>query len=137
MKTGDTPAQSVPKTKADGINLAREVVNIDNAILSLLVLDKHGGVLAMERSSRLSKSDYMEDKDLSRFGAMAKVIIGMAANAEPLMGRLEFIVGEFKNHKVVFMNLPKYEMTLALRMARSSNGEYLSKKIAEKLAISD
>ena len=68
---------------------------------------------------------------------MAKVITGMAANAEPLMGRLEFIVGEFKNHKVVFMNLPEYEMTLALRMARSSNGEYLCKKIAERLATAE
>jgi hypothetical protein len=134
MKTDQAPEQSVPKTKADGVRLAREVVGIDDAILSLLVLDRAGGVLAMERSSRLDKSDYMDDKDLSRFGAMAKVIIGMAANAEPLMGRLEFIVGEFKNHKVVFMNLPEYEMTLALRMARSSNGEYLCKKIAERLA---
>jgi hypothetical protein len=134
METDRAQEQSVPKTKADGARIAREVVDIDNAILSLLVLDKTGGVLAMERSSRLEKSDYMDDKDLNRFGAMAKVIIGMAANAEPLMGRLEFIVGEFKNHKVVFMNLPEYEMTLALRMGRSSNGEYLCKKIAERLA---
>jgi len=134
METDRARAQPDPKTKADGARLARVVVDIDKAILSLLILDKTGAVLAMERSSRLDKSDYMDDKDVSRFGAMAKVIIGMAANAEPLMGRLEFIVGEFKNHKVVFMNLSEYEMTLALRMARSSNGEYLCKKIAERLA---
>jgi hypothetical protein len=127
-------AQPDVKRKADGERLAKEVIDIDKAILSLLILDKSGAVLAMERSSRLDRSDYMDDKDVGRFGAMAKVIIGMAANAEPLMGQLEFIVGEFKNHKVVFMNMPENEMTLALRMARSSNGEYLCNKIAERLA---
>ena len=64
METDPARAQSAAKTKADGVRLAREVIDIDKAILSLLILDKTGAVVAMERSSRLDKADYMNDKDL-------------------------------------------------------------------------
>lgn len=133
--SASTPAGSKQRSEAE--RLATEVLHIDNAVLSLLVLDKFGEVLAVSRSERLAKDDYMDERDIARFGAMAKVIIGMAANAEPLMGGMEFIVGAFKKHKVVFMNLPEYEMTLALRLARSAIGEYVCKKISDELATTE
>lgn len=124
-------AEKAPNQSAE--QLASEVVDADDAVLSLLVLSSTGGVLAVKRSSRLLKSDYMDDKDMAKFGTMAKVITGMAANAEPLMGEMDFIAGEFKKHKVVFINTQREGMTLAIRASRSANGEYLCRKILNEL----
>lgn len=116
--------------KALAAKLAKDVIDCDPSILSLIVLDKFGKVLAVERSLRLDQADYLSDDLVPKFGVVAKLIVGAAANATELMGRMEFLIGAFKNQKVLLINLHEYEMTLGIRIARSSNAEYLNNKIA-------
>jgi hypothetical protein len=120
--------------KTLGARLAKQVIDCDPSILSLIVLDKLGRVVCVERSTRLAKSDYLSDEMVPKFGVLAKLIIGAAGNATALMGRMEFIIGAFKNEKVLLVNLQEYEMALAMRIARSSNAEYVVNKISERLA---
>lgn len=115
--------------------LARDLVDCDPAILSLLVIDKSGRVIAVERSKRLSEADFLSDDLVPKFGVLAKLIIGAASNATPLLGRMEFLIGAFKNEKVILMNLSEYDLTLGMRVARSATAEYVYRKIAERLAI--
>jgi hypothetical protein len=128
----DKNADTGQKTLAT--RLAKEVIDCDPSILSLIVLDKFGRVVAVERSTRLAQADYLSDELVPKFGVLAKLIIGAAGNAVPLMGRMEFIIGAFKNEKVLLVNLHEYEMAVAMRIARSSNAEYVCTKIAERLA---
>src|ERR1022692_2206473 len=118
-----------PERKASASIIAKEVVTLDPSILSLLVLDSRGQVLAVERSNRLPESDRMGEDITPKLGIVAKVIWGAATNATALLGRMEFMIGAFKNERIVFIDLQGQDMLLALRMTRSSNPEDVCNKI--------
>lgn len=63
------------------------------------------------------------------------VVWGAAEGAAKLMGKREFIVGAFKEQLVLLVDLPEYEMLLAIRLARSSNAEHVFVRIAGLLGI--
>jgi len=114
--------------------LAKDLVDCDPAILSLIVVDSLGRVLHVSRSSRLPDSEQVNPELVRTFGTLAKVVIGAANSAAQVMGRTEAIVGIFKNQKVLLVNLQEYNLLLALRLSRSANAEYVCDKIEELVA---
>lgn len=117
--------------------IAGDVVKVDPTILSLLVLDRRESsrVLAVARSPSLPPESHASPELVQRFGIAAMVVWGAAEGAAKLMGKREFIVGAFKEQLVLLVDLPEYEMLLAVRLARSSNAEHVFVKIAALLGI--
>jgi hypothetical protein len=134
MKESSTGSGQAPTKNAIGARLAREIVDCDPSILSLMVMSKNGDVLAVERSSRLREVDYADAKTLRRFGVIASVILSAAENATDLMGKTEFLIGAFREQKVLLINLHEYDVALALRLSRSANAEYVYRTIGDILA---
>jgi len=137
MSASEAKTAIAPAQIAIAKRLAKQVLDSDTAVHSLMVLDRTGQVLAVERSSRLPEGEYIDDDVLPKLAVVGKLIIGAAVNAAEFMGRLQFIVGSFKNQKVLLMDLQEYSMVLAMRLARSSNAEYVCNKIGETLGTSD
>jgi len=116
--------------------LANDIIDCDPSIPSLLILDNFGKILSVKRSSRLDKAAHASPELVEKFGTIVMLILGATRNAVELMGGLEFIIGAFKNQKVLLINLQEYDLSLALRLSRSANAGYVYNKIAEMLAIS-
>jgi hypothetical protein len=114
--------------------LAKDLVDCDPSILSLLVVDALGRVLHVSRSARLPDSEHVNPGLVRVFGTIAKTILGAADNAAQVMGGTEAVVGIFKRQKVLLVNLPEYDMLLAIRLTRSANAEYVCDKIGDLLA---
>ncbi len=114
--------------------LAKDVVDCDPSILSLIVVDSLGRVLHVSRSARLPESERVDPALVQVFGTIAKTIVGAANKAAQVMGATEAIVGIFKNQKVLLVNLQEYNLLLALRVSRSANAEYVCDKIGDLLA---
>jgi hypothetical protein len=129
MKAEGGEDKSNSERKASASMIAKEVVSLDPSILSLLVLDSRGQVLAVERSDRLPQSNQMGEDITPKLGIIAKLIWGAAINATALLGRMEFMIGGFKNERIVFIDLQGKDVLLALRMTRSSNAEDVCNKI--------
>jgi hypothetical protein len=122
--------ESDPGRKATAAKIAKEAVSLDPSILSLLVLDSRGQVLAVERSNQLPESHQIGKDVTLKLGILAKVIWGAANSATaPLLGPMDFMIGGFKNERILFINLQGQDMLLALRMTRSSNSEDVCNKI--------
>ena len=117
-----------PVLHATAARLAKEVVQCDDAILSLMVVDKMGNVLAVERSPRLKEDAYVKDDVLPKLGVLLKLLVGAAGNISEYMGRLDFIAGGFKNQKVLLVNLREYDLSIGLRLLGSANAEYSNNK---------
>jgi hypothetical protein len=113
--------------------LAKQVLDCDPSVLSMLVLDKQGKVLAVERSTRLPEEEKVDEEVIPKLGVVAKLIIGAANNAVEYMGRMQYLIGGFKHQTVLLINLQEYNMVLALRLARSASAEYVYNKIAHML----
>jgi hypothetical protein len=118
-----------PERKAAASIIAKEVVSLDPSILSLLLLDSRGQVLAVERSNRLPQSGYLGEDITSKLGIVAKVIWGTATNATAFLGQMDFMIGGFKNERIVFIDLQGQDMLLAFRMTNSSNAVDVCNKI--------
>ena len=139
-----TAAGKAPSTKAGidpaQVNLAKrvakDIIDCDPAILSLIVIDDMGRVLHTGRSSRLPESEQVSPVPVQVFGTLAKVIMGAASNTAKIMGPTEAIVGIFKKQKVLLINLREYNLLLAIRLSRSANAEYVGDKISDLLATS-
>jgi len=114
--------------------LAKDLVDCDPSILSLIVVDALGRVLHVSRSARLPDSEQANPELVRAFGTIAKTIVGAANNAARVMGGTEAVVGIFKKQKVLLVNLPEYDLLLALRLSRSANAEYVCDKIGDLLA---
>lgn len=123
-----------PSLIAVAQRLAKDVLDCDPSILSLIVVDDLGRILNVSRSERLKESERVGAEQVQTFGTIAKMIIGAAAKAAPEMGGTEAIIGVFKRQKVLLINLQEYKVLLALRLTRSSNAEYVCDKIGEMLA---
>jgi hypothetical protein len=123
-----------PERRAYASKIAKEVVSLDPPILSLLVLDSRGQVLAVERSNRLPESDRMGDDITPKLGIVAEVIWGAATNATALLGRMEFMIGGFKNERIVFIDLQSQDMFLAVRLTLVSNAVDVCDKILKTFA---
>jgi hypothetical protein len=123
----DQQRQSIAK------HLAIQVLDCDPSILSLMVLDRLGQVLAVERSSRLPEEERVDEDVIPKLGVVAKLIVGAANNATEYMGRMQFLIGGFKHQTVLLINLQEYEVVVAMRLARSSSAEYIYNKIASVL----
>jgi hypothetical protein len=129
-----TEAEVDPIHAALAERLARDLVDCDTSILSLIVVDALGRVLHVSRSTRLAGSEHVAPELVRDFGIIAKMIIGAADNAARVMGGTEAIVGIFKRQKVLLINLQEYNLLLALRLSRSANAEYVCDKIGDLLA---
>jgi len=128
------PSEKVSEEKqTQAKRLAKQVLDCDPTILSLMVLDKQGQVLAVERSPRLPEEEHVDAEVIPKLGVVAKLIIGAANNATEYMGRMQFLIGGFKHQTVLLINLQDYEMVLAMRLARSASAEYVYNKIANML----
>ena len=114
--------------------LAKDLVDCDPSILSLIVVDSLGRVLQVSRSARLPDSEQVNPELVRTFGTLAKVIVGAANSAAQVMGGTEAIVGIFKKQKVLLINLQEYNLLLALRLSRSASAEYVRDKVEELLA---
>ena len=69
-----------------------------------------------------------------KLGIVAKILWGAANNATAaFLGRMEFMIGGFKDERIVFIDLQGIDMLLALRMTRSSNAEDVCNKILAAL----
>jgi len=123
------PAQAVLAER-----LAKDLVDCDSSILSLIVVDSMGRVLHVGRSARLQESEQVSPELVRVFGTVSKLIVGAANNATPVMGGTEAIVGIFKKQKALLINLPEYNLLLALRLVRSASAEYVCDKIRDLLA---
>jgi len=123
-----------PAQEALAERLAKDLVDCDPSILSLMVVDALGRVLHVSRSARLPDSEQVNPGLVQAFGTIAKTIVGAANNAAQVMGGTEAVVGIYKNQKVLLINLPEYELLLALRLSRSANAEYVCDKVGDLLA---
>ena len=137
MKPGQgyvTEVEVDPAQVALAGRLAKDLVDCDPAILSLIVVDSLGRVLQVGRSARLPESEQVSPELVRVFGTVSKLIVGAANNAAQVMGGTEAIVGIFKRQKALLVNLPEYNLLLALRLVRSANAEYVCDKIGDLLA---
>ena len=127
------PVPSKRTTLAEKI--AKDVVNADPSILSLIVLDQMDGskILAVARSPGLPEESHANPALVHKFGIAASIVWGAAENASSLMGRREYVIGAFKEQMVLLIGVQEYGMLLALRLARSTNAEHLYGKIASLL----
>lgn len=118
--------------------IARDIVNADPTILSLMVLDHLDGrrVLAVARSANLPPESHASPALVQKLAIAAVVVWGAAEGAAQLMGKREFIIGAFKEQMVLLIDLREYDMLLAIRLNRSSNAEHLFVKIAGLLGLS-
>lgn len=114
--------------------LAKNIIDLDTSILSLIVVDALGRVLHVARSARLPVGEEADAEQVKVFGTISKLILGAANQAAPMMGATEAVVGVFKNQKVLLVNLKQYDLLVGLRLARSSNAEYVCDVIEETLA---
>jgi hypothetical protein len=114
--------------------IAKDLVDCDPSILSLIVVDEVGRVLQVSRSARLAESERVDPELVRVFGTVAKMIVGAADKAAMMMGKTEAIVGVFKNQKVLLIDLQEYRLLLALRLTRSANAEYVCERIGDLLA---
>lgn len=114
--------------------IAKDLVDCDPSILSLIVVDSLGRVLHVSRSARLPDAEQVNPELVTVFGTLAKVIVGAANSAAQVMGGTEAIVGIFKKQKVLLINLQEYNLLLALRLSRSANAEYVRDQIEKLLA---
>jgi hypothetical protein len=126
VKTGGD-ANSTQKALADGI--AKDLTDCDPSVLSVIVMGEVGQVLSVSRSSRLPESEHVDLELIPLFGVVAKTILGAANNAAQVMGETELIIGVFKRQKVLLMSLQEHNLSLALRLTRSANAEYVYSKI--------
>lgn len=115
--------------------VAKDLVDCDSSILSLIAVDGVGRVLHVSRSSRLPSEERVDPQLVQVFGTIARVILGAANNAAQIMGGTEAVIGVYKRQKVLLVNLPAHEMLLAVRLVRSANAEYVCDKIGDLLAI--
>jgi len=114
--------------------LSRDIIDLDTSILSLIVVDGMGRVLHVARSTRLPIGEEVSAEQVRVFGTIAKMILGAANQASPMMGATEAVIGVFKSQKVILVNLKEYDLLLGLRLARSSNSEYVYRVIDDTLA---
>ncbi len=131
--------RSKPETSQEILagKIAEVIIDCDTSVLSLLVVSREGKVLAIGRSKRLARADYLDDNLMPKLGVLAKVIMGAADNEADLMGDMEFLIGAFKNQKIVLIDLPEKGLALALRVSRSAIAEYVCNKIAKIVAEMD
>jgi hypothetical protein len=129
-----TEAEVDPAKTALAKGLAEDLVDCNPSIMSLIVVDALGRVLYVSRSQRLPKSEHVDPELVRVFGTIAKTIVGAAANAAPVMGEMDAIVGIFKKQKVLLFNMQKHDMVVALRLSRSAYAEYVLDNIRDALA---
>lgn len=137
MKPGQGPTMEMevdPAQVALAGRLAKDLVDCDPSILSLIVVDSLGRVLHVGRSERLRESEQVSPELVRVLGTVSKAIVGAANNASQVMGGTEAIVGIFKKQKALLINLPEYNLLLALRLSRSANAEYVCDVIGDLLA---
>ena len=137
MRPGQGPlteAEVDPSQVALAERLAKDLVDCDPAILSLMVVDTLGRVLHVSRSARLAESEQVSPELIRLFGTVSKLMVGAANSAAQIMGGTEAVVGIFKKQKVLLLNLPEYNLLLAIRLVRSSNAEYVRDIIGDLLA---
>jgi hypothetical protein len=109
------------------------MVESDPSVLSVFVLGRGGGVSSVVRSSQLPKEAQADEQTLQHLGTVGTVILGASTKAEQIFGGTEFILGAFKNGKILLVKLPSYDTSLALRLTRSANAEDVYRKISEIL----
>ena len=125
-----------PAQKALAKRLVDDIIDCDSSILGLIILNYYGEVLSVGTSSRLPKSEYVSSEKIEQFGKIVMVMLSAAENAEEVMGGLEFMVGAFKNQKVLIFSLKEYNLSVALRLPRSANGRYVYDKISNMFGTS-
>ena len=133
MGTIDRDAKETKERVIQAKRLAKQVLECDPGILSLIALDEQGQVLAVERSVRLSKEELVNEEVIPKLGVVAKLIVGAASNAVEYMGGMQFIIGGFKHQTVLLINLQEYNLVLGIRLERSSSAEYIYNKIVGML----
>jgi hypothetical protein len=117
-----------------GAGVLRAMVECDPSVLSVFVLGREGGVSSVARSSKLPKEAEADQLTLQHLGTLGTVILGASTKAEEIFGKTEFILGAFKNGKILLVKLPRYDVSLAVRLARSASTEEVYGKITEILA---
>ena len=117
-----------------GESVLRAIVECDPSVLSVYVLRREGGVSSVVRSSRLPKEAQADGQTLQHLGTIGTVILGAATKAEGIFGGTEFILGAFKNGKILLVKLPTYDAALGVRLTQSASAEHVYGKIAEILA---
>jgi hypothetical protein len=110
------------------------MVECDPSVLSVFVLGKEGGVSSVARSSRLSKEAQADQQTLNHLGTLGTLILSAATKAEQIFGDTEFILGGFKNGKILLIRMSGYDAALAVRLTRSASAELVHDKISEILA---
>jgi hypothetical protein len=133
-KTRETSGEVDPAKVVLAQKMSKHLIDCDPAILSFIVVDELGRVLHVARSTRLPIGEEVGAEQVKAFGTIAKIIIGSANQAAPMMGATELVIGVFKNQKVLLINLPEYGMLLGIRLARSASGEYVAERIRGLLA---
>ena len=134
MAHRDEKEESAPHKDILGESVLRAMVECDPSVLSVYVLGKEGGVSSVVRSSRLPEEEQADQQTLYHLGTIGTVILSGAAKAEAIFGSTEFILGAFKNGKILLVKSPRYDTALGVRLTRSANAEYVYGKISEILA---
>lgn len=126
--------ESTPSKEVLGEGVLRAMVECDSSVLSVYVLGRGGGVSSVMRSSQLPTEAQADQQTLQHLGTIGTVILGAAAKAEEIFGGTEFILGAFKNGKILLVKLPGYDTALAVRLTQSASTEDVYGKISEILA---
>ncbi len=130
------PSHADPELTKTAERLATDLLGLDPAILSLMVMDKTGEALVIRRSDRLAPPDYAGDDIVRKLGVQASVVLAAAMSASNIMGRTEYIIGSFSKFKVLIVHLPEYDLSLGIRLTTSSSGEFVYQKIRDTLGTS-
>ena len=118
----------------------RDLLNMDDQILTVVVVDEHGRILAMDwrdgkvpwegQGIEASKSFEAIQENL---GLWMKVVIGLAEQTSPLIGAVERATFVHRKFQLVLFGSPSTKNAIGLMLGRSANVDHIASKVREIL----
>jgi hypothetical protein len=109
----------------DAESLGRKILAADPAFHRVLVLGRTGETLARVYADGPTEEVGDEKRLKEMLGDRDAVILGASSRAEPLYGRLNFMLLAYESWNVMLMYSPAEEVYLSARIPLSANAEYL------------
>jgi hypothetical protein len=128
--------ESTNSTFQGAETLAKELLNVDDSILSLAIIDSKGERIATEwkRDRSPWEGRHLNPQDLSKMmrtmGSSTNVILDIAKNHEKLFGEFEGASINWSGYQATSLKLDqRMNLRLTLLIQRSANIEYIFAKV--------
>jgi len=112
--------------------LAQEILKLDDVILAVIITDATGSNLAyLSKGSPAAKPPPTKKED-ERIGVVEFLRLSMAPRPGQDSGEVEYLAYVYQRFKIVIAALKKPKLVVGLKLARSSNAEYVFNTVLRK-----